>query len=346
MLDLDELLQSFGEDAPSGEDLTYDSAFAELEMASQPGEEKVVGDSVIEAEEPDYSLVVSKAKALLAQTKDLRVAVMLANAALRTEGLSAFAEILSYMRSCLDQYWASVHPQLDEDDDDDPTMRVNAVLGLTDRDTILAALRLAHLTDSRTLGQFSLRDILIAEGEIAVPSDMENVPTSQVISAAFQDTDPVTLSILASSAAACVEHVKAIDAIFDEKTGALGPDLTPLQKALHDITRRLGDYAQADSKAIEDATEEGMPDGADAAPAGKPSAARMGVLTSPEDVKKAIDQIIDYYARYEPSSPLPLLLNRARRLVSADFVTIMRDMAPSGVENVALIGGFDPDEND
>ncbi len=37
-----------------------------------------------------------------------------------------------------------------------------------------------------------------------------------------------------------------------------------------------------------------------------------------------------YYARQEPSRPVPILLTRAKRLVGADFMTIMKDMAPQG----------------
>ena len=51
-----------------------------------------------------------------------------------------------------------------------------------------------------------------------------------------------------------------------------------------------------------------------------------------------------YYKSHEPSSPIPLLLERAKRLVNADFLTIMQDMAPQGIDNVHLIGGIE-DEN-
>ena len=46
------LLQSKGDDAPSGENLEYDPAFTEMELAAQPGEESVVGNETIEATDP------------------------------------------------------------------------------------------------------------------------------------------------------------------------------------------------------------------------------------------------------------------------------------------------------
>ncbi|MBD8891300.1 type VI secretion system protein TssA [Roseibium litorale] len=352
MLNLDDLLHSFGDDAPSGEDLTYEAAFTMLELANQPGEERVVGDSVIKAEDPDYQEVIRQARELLSATKDLRIAVMLANAALRCEGLQGLSEVLAYIRGCLEDYWDSVHPQLDEDDDNDPTMRVNAILGLTDRETVLTSLRLAPLTDSRAFGRFSLRDLLIAEGEAPVPAGMDTPPTSQTISAAFQDTDPSALSDLAAAASSCIGHAKAIAAVFDEQAGAFSPDLSPLQKMLFEIGKRLSDYAEAEATGQEtagdlqsDAVPPAVGEGQTFAPT-QVKAVPVGAINSPEDVKKAIDRILDYYARSEPSSPLPILLQRARRLINADFLTIMRDMAPLGVENVALIGGIDESEND
>ena len=46
-----------------------------------------------------------------------------------------------------------------------------------------------------------------------------------------------------------------------------------------------------------------------------------------------------------PSSPIPMLLERAKRLVNADFLTIIKDMAPHGLDNVQTIGGLDEDDD-
>ena len=47
-----------------------------------------------------------------------------------------------------------------------------------------------------------------------------------------------------------------------------------------------------------------------------------------------IDEICSYYAQYEPSSPVPLLLQRARRLVNKSFVEILEDLAPDGLNQL------------
>ena len=61
--------------------------------------------------------------------------------------------------------------------------------------------------------------------------------------------------------------------------------------------------------------------------------------------KKQAIKIIEYYKKNEPSSPVPVLLRRAKALVGADFMTIIKDMAPNGVENVEVVGGAQAHED-
>jgi hypothetical protein len=76
------------------------------------------------------------------------------------------------------------------------------------------------------------------------------------------------------------------------------------------------------------------------APAARTEGGGSGAVNGPNDVIASIDRIMAYYARSEPSSPVPILMARAKKLVNADFLTIVRDLAPSGVANVTLIGGL------
>lgn len=332
------LLKNLGEDAPSGENLEYDPAFTALELAAQPGEERQVGDQIIEASEPDYHEIAARAQDVLERSHDLRAAVHMANAQLRLSGLTGFAECTTYIRGALEEYWESCHPQLDADDDNDPTMRVNAVFALRDPDTVLRNLRATPLTDSRALGRFSLRDLLIASGEIPGPPD---AASSATIAGAFHDTNPDRLAELAAAARQALEDVRAISARFDELTPGQGPDLDPLVRMLRQIVGHLNEATGGDAAAAEG-------DGADADGGAESGGGPMrpqgggapGVIASPADAGKAIDRIIEYYQKYEPSSPVPILLQRAKRLIGADFMAILEDMAPDGMDRVRVIAGI------
>ena len=65
------------------------------------------------------------------------------------------------------------------------------------------------------------------------------------------------------------------------------------------------------------------------------------VIRSRADVQTAIDKICDYYAQAEPSSPVPLLLLRAKRLVNKDFMEILRDLTPGGMTEAEVIVGLE-----
>lgn len=359
-MDLADLVVSHGDEEPSGENLEYDPAFISLELAAQPGEERQIGDSIIAAEEPDYPEVITQAMDVLGRAHDLRAAVFLAQAMLRTKGFPGFAEVTSYMRGVLEQFWDTCHPQLDADDDNDPTMRVNAVTSLSGPDTIIRAMRITPLTDSRAMGRFSYRDILIAEGEMSPPEGMDNPPSLAQIAGAFQDTNPDKLNTTRNAVAQALEDVTAINAIFQERTPTQCPDLDVLERMLRQILNRFqaagvtgGSAAKEVPKADEEDDAEAGAQGGGGVWAGggwtggpAMGGGVPGGINNQQDVKNTIDRLIAYYTRAEPSSPVPILLERAKRLVGADFVSIIKDMAPDGKDNVYLIGGIPPDEED
>jgi type VI secretion system protein ImpA len=52
-----------------------------------------------------------------------------------------------------------------------------------------------------------------------------------------------------------------------------------------------------------------------------------------------IDRMCEFYAKNEPSSPVPLLLQRAKRLVSKSFLDVLRDLVPDGLNQAMLFHG-------
>ena len=97
------------------------------------------------------------------------------------------------------------------------------------------------------------------------------------------------------------------------------------------MEQRQGDAAQPAVDATNGAAAE-----AAEAPAG---ATLRGEVRSRDDVLRAIDAICAYYARAEPSSPVPLLLQRCRRMVTMSFVDILKEMLPESVAGLQKIAG-------
>jgi type VI secretion system protein ImpA len=67
---------------------------------------------------------------------------------------------------------------------------------------------------------------------------------------------------------------------------------------------------------------------------------QTGEIRSREEAIRAIDAAVLFFRKYEPSSPVPLLLERARRLVSKGFMEVLEDIAPDGLAQARIIGGI------
>lgn len=332
-------LVSFGEDAPSGKDLDGDMVFTEMELAARPEDERQVGSTVVAGQEPDPKRLMERADAVLAQSHDLRAAVFYAYAATRVDGFTGLSEAIAYIRGCLEQFWDTCHPQLDAEDDNDPTMRVNAVLGLVGPTTVLRAVRNAPLTQSKAFGRLTLNDVMIADGDVSAPAGMDTPPDAARVNAAFQDTADDWLSATLGVVRRTLSDLEAVDAVFDVRTPGRGPDLSPLLQLLRRAAGRLADVVgepePEEAAVMTDAEDGGTPAEAQST-RGAP-----GEIRSSRDVEHAIDRIIKYYRDHEPSSPVPMILARARRLVGADFMTIVADIAPGGQDSVKMISGIE-----
>lgn len=70
----------------------------------------------------------------------------------------------------------------------------------------------------------------------------------------------------------------------------------------------------------------------------RPSAP-LGPIRDRQDVIRALDALCEYYARCEPSSPVPLLLRRCKRLVPMGFLDIIKDLSPDALAQIELIKG-------
>lgn len=347
IIDVESLLREIAADAPCGEDLEYDPKFAEMEKLAQGSPERQYGDTIIPAEPPDWRGVASAALDLLERTRDLRVAAYLTRALLDTDGLRGFADGLALMEGLIERYWDDVYPRLDPEDNNDPTLRVNTLVSLCDPETTLRDLRLAPLVHSRSLGRFSLRDAQVAAGLLTpLVADEERPPPNQtMIDGAFQEVGLEDLQATADTAAEAMERAERIEALLTDQVGVTAaPDMSALASLLKEIRqvlaeqlRRRGVDAAGESETGE-FVESGAAGGAPA------TGQRMivGDIASREDVIRTLDKICEYYRRYEPSSPVPFLLKRAQRLVTMDFMEVLRDLAPNATEQTDLIFGLSP----
>jgi len=341
MINIEELLQPISPEEPCGVDVSYEPAMQELETL-------LVGKPETQfspAEEPRWEEVRDRCVELLRRSKNLRVSVVLCLALLRVGGLPGFGDAFVLLQRMLVQYWESLFPRLDPDDNNDPTERVNILAALVtpfgsfeDPMQFLRRLREAPLTDSTRVGRFSLADIVPAKtpgAEAVAP-----VANATQVQAAFRDTPPEKLERLANAVSDSIKAAKAIDEFLTRTIGAnRAPDWTPLLSTLLEIAKTL----PADMSHLLPAN--GTSDG-DAAQSGAParaaSGAGNGAIESRQDVVRTLERVCEYYSRAEPASPVPLLLRRAQRLVEMNFLEIIADLSPDAVTQIRNVAGTEP----
>jgi type VI secretion system protein ImpA len=104
----------------------------------------------------------------------------------------------------------------------------------------------------------------------------------------------------------------------------------------HVLSERLSQRWVNEPKPAQDEEDK---NGSDTVTPAQPAVLPTGEIVGRDDVIRTLDRLCEYYKRYEPSSPVPLLLMRAKRLVSMDFMEILQDLAPNGIAQAQAIGG-------
>lgn len=328
-MDLQPLLAAAVESPPGGPDLEYDSRFLALEEEARGKPEQVSGGAVIAAVEPDWPKVREQAEALLKVSKDLRVAMQLVRALTRLDNLGGFAAGIDFVSDLLERYWADVHPRLDAEDNNDPTLRLNALAplepprGAGATETLLRDLREAAVVPPSPQGKVTLRDLLIADGKLPGAVGGQDAAAIEALLRQAVDRDPSCAAVPAQAMAA-VQRLRAL--VVAQVGSEQAPDVGPIIEMLKPVALRLARLAGLGEPAADGVVGERM--------------GLSGEIRGREDVNRAIDAICAFMERTEPANPAPLLLRRAQRLLNKSFVELIADLAPDSVVQVKLIAGL------
>jgi type VI secretion system protein ImpA len=340
------MLPDLSDEAPAGGNLELDAEFVALERAAQGKPETQYGDTINPATPPDWKEAEAIALALLQRTRDLRVMTHLAIARLHLYGMVEFADTLSQIRYQLEARWQQVHPQLDPEDANDPTLRGNALFRLQDPVNVLRRLRDLPLANSSMTGPVSWRDIAVFNGQIEPEPGREKL-TEAFIRGAFNKTDPPRLRSLREAVNRAVQEVAAIPVVFDAQAGAgTGPDFTNLAKLLADIQKDLRRFEVVVADERAEAAEEAAEIAEATSPGQLPTSSRIGLnvrsltaVSGREDALYLLELASAYFRANEPSSPVPMLIDRALRLATMEFLEILRDLAPDGLGQAQIVAG-------
>ena len=335
------LLDPLSADAPCGVDLEDSPALSALDAIrlfgqSQSPETPVKTDPDDKEREkakdkppPDWGQIKASAFEALAKSKDLRVLTYLGAAMLRTDGLPAFCQTLSVGAAWVESYWPAVYPRIDED----AIARRNALNCFADPMAVVDRVWRMPLVASRQHGRFGLRDIDLATG-FAAPAKDEAKPDENLVRAAFAEMPLEELTALEASVS---NGIGALNTIDGRMRSEGGPDVAPDFDALTAHLVRMKHFLRTQL-----AARTGSTVASETEDAGGVVGVMYGggAIKSHQDAIRALDAVADFFRRNEPSSPVPMFLERATRLVAKDFLEVLADIAPEALPAVRAVGGI------
>jgi type VI secretion system protein ImpA len=294
MFTIEELLAPVSEEHPCGEDLAFSSeldAIAKARQADDPSIEQ--GAWVTTLKEADWKFVASGcAKLIKTRSKDLRLAVWLAEASAKTAGFRGLGDSLLVAAALCERYWDGLFPQPDEAGFE---QRIGNLCWIAMRAPQLA--REAALTEGAATA-FSMIDFEAARTRSA---DQEGPD----VDAARRRSSAAFYKALLDDVGHCVAALAELERVTDAKLGADGPGFTAARAALQDVIHFITPFA-GDAGAA-------APTKVEAVAAAAPLAAAIagGPMQTRAQALAQLRAVAEFFRRTEPHSPVAYLADKA-----------------------------------
>lgn len=327
-LDIADLVAPLSEEAPSGPDLSYDDVRIEIEGAF----ERPVSDDGGESD-VDWRKVIDQIIAQAGKTRDIWLPVYLIRAATFAKNFDLLVDASEWLAALLEQRWADLHPQLDEYGFIGRKAPCESLTRIAD---FLGPLSRVPLIEHPRFGRFTCAD---CERFAEQGASADGFGPFR---AAIDASDADTIAGLVARFDALRNAFRRVDGLLTiNADGDTATNFKPTHEKLDRYRKALGALlpGHGDAGAAPDAASEESASVSETPPAaGAPAgAAFSGAIRSRDDVVRALDAICAYFAAVEPGSPVPLLLQRARDWTGLDFMTVLEDLAPGGIEEAARV---------
>jgi type VI secretion system protein ImpA len=292
MLNLERLLAPVSADRPCGDDLAFSNeidAIVRARQADDPSLEQ--GAWVTELKEADWKFVGRECAQLIEKrSKDLQLAVWLAEASVQTAGVRALADSLLLTAMLCERYWDGLYPLPDEDGVE---RRIGNLAWLAAR--IAPWLRAVPLTMPLADGAagHSLSDFDVAR--------MQGNDALAKLEGARQRTSQTFYTNLMRDCEHCADAIDRLEKSVDAVVGTDGPSFSAARSGLESLVLF-----------IKPALKEAVPVTADAVAAVPMQAsAQEGPPQSRAQAIAQLRAVADYFRRTEPHSPVAYLADKA-----------------------------------
>jgi type VI secretion system protein ImpA len=313
------LLEAISAEHPCGESLEDTQLLASFDGYG------LFGRSAPLSGEIDWRDIRDRSLEAMQKSKDFRLLTHLASAVVRTDGFAEFVQTLTVGARWLDSWVETVFPLVDEDG----ILRRSALNGFADRMAVVDGVRRAPILVHRQLGSVSMRDIEIVTGHLIPAEGETGAVSAEQLEGLFVATSVEELRALHDQLNEAVTSLKSMETAVSLRSGVqAAPDFTtlavPLARTLKRVTDHLATRPDAAAEATAGATAAG---GAEAAT----DVVAVGTVRNRQDATRALDAVAAFFRTNEPSSPIPLLIERAKRLVAKDFLEVLAELAPEAL---------------
>ncbi len=369
LLDFDALLAPIDGDNPAGESLRYDGTYDQIKEARREDEVLAQGDWSRDLKVADWPQVIRLAtEALTKKTKDFQIAVWL------VEGLTkhdrhdrwvALRDGLQLLRRLHEDFWDSVYPEIDPEDDDGPlAARANVLAAFDTR--VAAVIKEFPLTAGQKYSflqyqeskQFEIPENLDAlEYEqqekfkaLRAQAEAERKVTGEDWRKAKSVTSRDFIEARFAIINECWDAYKALDTEMDARFARETPGLGELKKSLDEIRTLVDLFVKERQKAEPREDELGggeVGEGEEAAAAGSSGggggfAVSTGAIRSRQEALKRLSEIASFFRQTEPHSPVSYAVERAVKWGNMPLEAWLADVLKDGValDSVREVLGF------
>lgn len=319
MFNIAQLLQPISAQQACGEDLSFGSEVDEIvkaRLADDPTLEQ--GAWVTTLKEADWPFVAARCAALIeGRSKDLRLAVWLAEAQARTRGLRGLGDGYALLAGLCARYWDGLYPAID---DGDAEQRVGNLYWLLARTpqwvkeipvTESGGVSMASFDAARQRAAMASR-ASAAAGNGGWPTPAEAVPEgpglAELDAERRRNSSRFNHALLAD-ARYCLASLQELERAVDARLGAAGPGFGAAREALLNVIDFIAPLAApsaADEGALAGALSGGVAVGAAGAWCGP-----AGALPNRAQALAQLRLVAEFFRRTEPHSPVAYLADKA-----------------------------------
>ncbi|UGQ44825.1 type VI secretion system protein TssA [Massilia endophytica] len=305
MFDIERLLLPVSVQQECGEDLAFSKEMDDIARAREHDDPSLdQGEWIAALKEADWELVAKRCEELIqARSKDLQLAVWLAEALAHTRGFKGLGDGYALIAALVDRYWDALHPLAEEGDCE---RRIGNLCWLAKRSPELlkaipvsedGAISLADFEAARQRSAAARSESATDSWHVESTSELPDV--AQLDAHRRRNSESFNHTLLAD-ARHCLETLQQLEVAVDARLGASGPGFSAARAVLHDAVDFIAILAPSPEEAP-----------AAQGAAVERTAAEQGALRSRQQALAQLRRVADFFRQTEPHSPVAYLADKA-----------------------------------